>query len=448
MDPRLQQAMEHDDVDELHRFIVEEPKLLDRACKDPFPNTPLHVAAAAGKTQVAMEIAILKPSFARKLNLEGYSPMHLALQHEHYETVRALMTLNPKLIRVRGRCGITPLHYVAGKEGDMELELLAEFLAACNSSINDLTSRCETAVHIAVKNHNLQAFKVLFGWLKRVYKKNILRWKDQDGNTVLHIAASENQLEIFKLLIWYTNVSAKNFQNQTALEIFQDQGGDQDLTKRLRCLERRARCATPQLSLSQFFSTQLTVYEKCKMLLGNRNESARNIILIMSTLIATASYQAALTPPGGYWQDNSTNPPANSTVVSANTSSNATGKPHHVGSMTMNGLALYLFTTLNGTVFWASMWTIWATASTLLPDTLMVYVSVSIFGMAFLVTFVVEFPESQKAGGIWVMMFYCFLMLAVLGLPLYVRIIYLGVVNRIDATRRHPGNILGMWGRK
>ncbi|XP_030474745.1 ankyrin repeat-containing protein BDA1-like [Syzygium oleosum] len=445
MDPRLQQAIEHDDVDELHSFIVEEPKLLDRACKGPFPNTPLHVVAAAGKTQVAMEMAILKRSFTRKLNPEGYSPMHLALQHEHYSTVRALMTLDPKLIRVRGRCGITPLHYVAGKEGDMEVELLAEFLATCNSSINDLTSRCETAVHVAVKNHNLQAFKVLLGWLMRVYRTNILGWKDQDGNTVLHIAASEEQLEIFKLLIGCANVNvnAKNFQDKTALEIFQDPSGDQDLAKRLYRRERQARFFTPTLSLSQFFSTKPTVYEKCKMFLGIRNESARNIILIMSTLIATASYQAALTPPGGYWQDNFTNTPANSTVVSANTSGIAIGKPHHAGDIIMHGSQLSMFTIINSMVFWASMSTIWATAITLLPDSALVLWSIASFGIAFLTTIEAEFPKSQQAGEYLVAIFYDLLMTTAMGLPLYVRVTYVGVVKRIDATGRHPGNFLG-----
>ncbi|KAF8031645.1 hypothetical protein BT93_D0760 [Corymbia citriodora subsp. variegata] len=127
---RLQQAIANDDVNELHKLIREEQQLLDRLSKDPFPNTPLHLAAAAGKTQVAMEIAILKPSFARKLNSDGHSPMHLALQHEHYKIVRALMNRDPKLIRVQGQCGITPLHYVAEKEGDDELELLAEFVTS------------------------------------------------------------------------------------------------------------------------------------------------------------------------------------------------------------------------------------------------------------------------------------------------------------------------------
>ncbi|XP_030440292.1 ankyrin repeat-containing protein BDA1-like [Syzygium oleosum] len=395
-----------------------------------------------------MEMAILKPSFARKLNPEGYSPMHLALQHEHYSTVRALMTLDPKLIRVRGRYGITPLHYVAGKEGDMEVELLAEFLATCNSSINDLTSRCETVVHVAVKTHNLQAFKVLLGWLTRVYRTNILGWKDQDGNTVLHIAASEEQLEIFKLLMGCTDVNAKNFQDKTALEIFQDPSGDQDLAKRLCLLERRARRFTPTLSLSQFFSTKPTVYEKYKMFLGIRNESARNIILIVSTLIATASYQAALTPPGGYWQDNSTNTPANCTVVSANTSGIAIGKPHHVGNMTMKGLQLYTFTILNSMVFWASMCTIWATAITLLPDSALVYLSIGSFGIAFVVTVGVEFPKSQPAGGDLVVIFYHLLMLTAVCLPLYVWAMYKRVVNRIDAIGRHPGNLLGTKHRK
>ncbi|KAI6704302.1 hypothetical protein NL676_013438, partial [Syzygium grande] len=197
----LQEAIAADDVTELYSSIERDENILDRGSAGPFPNTPLHEAADKGKTKVAMEIAILKPSFARKLNRGGHSPMHLALQNKHYDTARALMTLDPKLIRVRGRGGITPMHFVAGEKGDNErdneelLELLAEFLSACKSSIKDLTSQCETAVHIAVKNHNIGAFKVLLGWLKSVHLTTILSWKDQDGNTVLHIAVSEQQPE-------------------------------------------------------------------------------------------------------------------------------------------------------------------------------------------------------------------------------------------------------------
>ncbi|KAK3433588.1 hypothetical protein EUGRSUZ_L00118 [Eucalyptus grandis] len=195
-------AIVDDDVNELYRLIEGDGNLLERGSEDPFRNTPLHDAADQGKTQVAVEMAILKPSLAQKLNQKGYSPMHLALEKKHYRTVRALAMLDPKLIRVRGRGGITPLHWVAGKKGDNKqeledlLELLAEFLSTCKSSIEDLTSQCETAVHIAVKKCNTETFKVLFGWLKRTYMTEILDWKDQDGNNVLHIAVSENQPEV------------------------------------------------------------------------------------------------------------------------------------------------------------------------------------------------------------------------------------------------------------
>ncbi|KAK3433650.1 hypothetical protein EUGRSUZ_D00953 [Eucalyptus grandis] len=198
----LQKAIADDNVNELYSLIERDENLLDHGSKGPFPNTPLHDAADKGKTKVAMEIATLKPSFARKLNRGGHSPMHLALQNKHYHTARALMTLNPKLIQVRGRDGITPLHFVARETGDNQqenvelLKLLAEFLSACKSSIEDLTNQCETAVHVAVRKGNTEAFKVLFEWLKQVHLIEVLDWKDQDGDTVLHIAKSKRQPEV------------------------------------------------------------------------------------------------------------------------------------------------------------------------------------------------------------------------------------------------------------
>ncbi|KAK3433585.1 hypothetical protein EUGRSUZ_L00111 [Eucalyptus grandis] len=198
----LQEAIAADNVDELYSLIKGNENLLDHGHEGPFPNTPLHNAANKGRIKVAMEIAILKPLLARKLNQEGFKPMHLALHQKHYHIARALMSLNLKLIRVRGRGRITPLHFVAGKRGKSEkenmdlLELLVEFLSACKSSIEDLTSQCKTAVHVAVRTGNIGAFKVLLGWLKRARLTQILNWKDQDGNTVLHIAAFERKSKV------------------------------------------------------------------------------------------------------------------------------------------------------------------------------------------------------------------------------------------------------------
>ena len=103
---------------------------------------------------------------------------------------------------------MTPLHVAASKIGienpddphyeakvNGYLALLEIFLSVCPNSITDLTTRNETALHIALKDDNLGAFKFLVGWLLRKwpYWRKILEQKDVEGITVLHIAISRNQ---------------------------------------------------------------------------------------------------------------------------------------------------------------------------------------------------------------------------------------------------------------
>ncbi|KAL3742362.1 hypothetical protein ACJRO7_017784 [Eucalyptus globulus] len=442
---RLQQAIAHDDIDELHNLIGEEHQLLDRQSRGPFQNTPLHIAAAAGKTSVAMELAILKPSFTRKLNSEGYSPMHLALQHENYPTARALMTFEPKLIRVRGQRGVTPLHYIAekeGGEGSDEIELLAEFLFACKPSIKDLTSQGETAVHIAVKHRNFEAFKVLFGWLKRVNLTHILKWKDHDGNNVLHIAVREKQPEIIKLLIEHVEVYGKNIHKKTPWDIFQENRWDNhEIEKKLRpkkCFTRKAR------TLSEFFKMELTSLEKYEFFFGFGDETARDIILLVSTLIATATYQAALSPPGGYWQDSY--PPLNPSA--ANSNAGGTENLHQAGNIIMNGWNLYFFSVVNSMAFFASIGAIWASAIPLLPRTNMVCIAMVILGTAFSYSLVSQFPKTEEGPANLLRGFYVSLVVAGLVVPVVVWRLHAGIIKRIDATGRPIDTLLGSNGRK
>ncbi|KAJ4876240.1 Ankyrin repeat family protein [Raphanus sativus] len=84
--------------------------------------------------------------------------------------VGGFVAIERSLVSIKGRGRTTHLHHVA-RTGDAEL-------------------LSETAGHIAVKNHQLMVFKVVLGWVKRVNKEEILDWKDENGNTVFHIAAS------------------------------------------------------------------------------------------------------------------------------------------------------------------------------------------------------------------------------------------------------------------
>lgn len=446
MDEQLQRAAEDGDIDQLYARLASNPHILQRIDDTPYANTPLHMSACAGETLFAMEIATLRPSLARKLNHLGLSPMHLALQNGQVQTVRALMTVDVDLIRVKGRGRVTPLHYAAEIEAD---ELLAEFLSACPSSIEDLTSRCETAVHVAVKNGNLSSVKVLVGWLMRVKMEEILNWNDENGNTVLHIATLTNQPEVIKLLIGRLNVNAKNFDKFTALDLYErsQHHNKEELGKILRNANaKRASSLSGVTGLSDQLSRQLTFSELQDRFLnvlgnGSNTKSPRDMILVVAGLVAAATYQAVLSPPGGYWQDNYS---PNTTTATATATSTATagreGKPHSAGKMIMSGLCLYLFLGYNTAAFLTSACTI-LDISLGLPCTLMLRLSMSFLLMNYYTGLIGNLPLVNHGDA---NLFFVFLgyILVVAGcwVPVYMFSQHKKRPHYIDTPKRRIGN--------
>ncbi|XP_059441851.1 uncharacterized protein LOC132174175 [Corylus avellana] len=221
-------AAQQGSVDALYTLIHSDAKVLDRIDEIPFVDTPLHVAAYAGHTRFAMEIVRLKPSFIRKLNQNGFTPVHLALQNDQTQLLHRLLDVDDHLVRVQGREGVTLLHYAA-QTGN--IYLLAEFQKVCPMSIKDVTIRGETALHIALNYNQLEAFELLIRWLQQttfedsaLWEKKLLNWKDEEGKTVLHIAAMKTLPQVVRwLLDARIDTNATNLAGFTALNILEGQ---------------------------------------------------------------------------------------------------------------------------------------------------------------------------------------------------------------------------------
>ena len=145
-----------------------------------------------------------------------------------------------------------------------------------------------------------------------------------------------NELKAAELLLNNVNMDAKNLQNSTALDIFENQGQAQNPD--MGIILRRASVVSYFLnSLIQRRDRQLGVIGPARGL-GNIAGDIRSVVLVLAVLIATATYQAVLSPPGGYWQESTLS--------------------HEAGKMIMRSWESSYFGLLNTAGFCASVCTI------------------------------------------------------------------------------------------
>lgn len=101
-DDKLKVAAQEGDISLLYTLIQEDLHVLDHMDLTPFAETPLHIVACVGHLQFATEIMRLKPSFAWNMAVLGF------------------VDINKNLVRVKGRDGLTPLHF-ASQTGEVDL---------------------------------------------------------------------------------------------------------------------------------------------------------------------------------------------------------------------------------------------------------------------------------------------------------------------------------------
>ncbi|KAE8076011.1 hypothetical protein FH972_014687 [Carpinus fangiana] len=262
-----------------------------------------------------MEIMRLKPSFARKLNQDGFTPIHLAMQNGETRVVLRLLDVDNDLVRIQGREGITPLHFAA-QRGD--LDLLVAFLRVCPDSIEDVTVQRETVLHIALTNGNFDAFQLLLGWLRRAWFKDafslgrkLLNWQDEEGNTVLHIAISRDQSQIVGWLTKFPlDINIENRSGFTAFEILENEANlvNEAPMRRMLCCARARRPWGLRRPLADYLRSPVGIDERVYVYFIRQRSrittEMRAALLVVVVLLITISFQTVLKPPAGILLDN------------------------------------------------------------------------------------------------------------------------------------------------
>ncbi|XP_047309533.1 ankyrin repeat-containing protein BDA1-like [Impatiens glandulifera] len=327
MDRRLYQAAWAGDLIALVSLATEDPRILHSSplvCGD----NPLHIACMANHHNFVKELIRLKRDLADELNGHGLSPLHIAAANGDLNIVKELLNINKgALCKIEGKDRCIPLHCAVIKG---RLEVVKELIVIDPHSIEEVTSRGETVLHLAIKNNQFKTLQILVDYLVGMGKQNLLRNKDHQGNTILHLATSKKQYEVIHFFLSkhgesevMVDVNAMNEKGQTPLDVLLTHNNNNNevtsssydktmedilikagAQKGLNVNESIVTIETnPLIELS---NDDILWYTYFKYKEGRDSPGdVRNCLLVIVALIATATYQAILSPPGGAWQEHS-----------------------------------------------------------------------------------------------------------------------------------------------
>ncbi|WCJ39466.1 Ankyrin repeat family protein [Euphorbia peplus] len=354
----LYEAATTGSVATLNTVTQKDKLILNRVSLTSFVETPLHISSLLGHLDFTVAILHLYPQMAAKLDSFGRSPLHLASAEGHTEIIKALLSVNVDACLFHDQGGRIPLH-LAAMRGNVET--IQKLVSACPQSASELLDG-ETVFHLCVSYSNLEALKLL---VNMVSDNDQIIVGNRDGNTILHTAVVLKQVETIRFLVSVPRIKAgleksnnmeftalgilenshKDFKNLEIKETLMRAGartggrGSERGNDRTRTVET---LLPPATNSGKPSSRKKRWYKKYIQLQENWVKDTPGSLMMVATLIATITFQASITPPGGVWsQDDKTSAHCNSTEIClAGTAILGYALPdHHTLFMTYNSIS-------------------------------------------------------------------------------------------------------------
>ncbi|KAJ0966136.1 hypothetical protein J5N97_027274 [Dioscorea zingiberensis] len=332
--------------------------------------TALHEASRSGHVQVVENLLAADVELASFVSDAGISPLYLAVMRKSQRTVKALLQYsssvagpvgqtalhasvvrcqvitrmlldwNPILARLVDESNNTPLHYIAF-DGDSSMarvllehdastayisnidgyfpihiaaskghvKVIDELHKQCPDLLELLNYKGRSFLHVAVKKRRVGVVKYV---LERKELEKLLNERDNDGNTPLHLAVKNKNPKamVYELLKdKRVETCIMNNEGDTQLDLFYKLEPGMRFILNAQCLV--IRCLA---DCGAVFSPKRPDHANHKMkrsLDHEDKESEKSISLsknlaIASVLIATVTFAAGFTMPGGYRSDDGT----------------------------------------------------------------------------------------------------------------------------------------------
>ncbi|ONH91370.1 hypothetical protein PRUPE_8G110300 [Prunus persica] len=269
-------------------------------------------AAILGRNKGVFDAILLDtdPSLINSSDEEGMTAHTLAAHIGDTEAADKLLSLCPDGPYKQDKNGFTPAH-LASRKG--HVRIVEMYLNRCPPSRYLLDGNRWNILHVAVWHRRDNMVKYL---LKRRELEGLINQKDRFGNTPLHLAVRQGYPKTVSILASdkRVNLSIRNHERHTAMEIARMSLMGEKILFLRRPLTVMA------LTLADASRSQERIIAKVKPARVNYFKNTKktgefhsgatedadshrqtvNNLLLVSTLVATVTFAAGFTVPGGY----------------------------------------------------------------------------------------------------------------------------------------------------
>ncbi|KAF3958320.1 hypothetical protein CMV_016772 [Castanea mollissima] len=314
---------------EVARFLVETEPVVTCSSINKENKSPLYMAAEAGDVEL-LEIMLNKLPCLQKV--AGKSIVHptisCAFTTKNIGILDTVLRKMPHLITNQDNTGMTPLSHAASigfldgvqylleKASDCaykidlngfypihtaskkgHIEVIEFFLNQYPDTSELLNRNGQNILHVAAVSGKAKAVAYI---LKRDDLEMLINEKDNYGNTPLHLASKERHPKVVSILTWDKRVSLKllNIVGKTALDVAGDYSPVGFPSFREQLTRQALRYAgAPRAPRSSTSKNMQIMMPHMKL---HSDKDRVGTLLLVAALVATVTFAAAFTVPGGY----------------------------------------------------------------------------------------------------------------------------------------------------
>ncbi|KAJ9159164.1 hypothetical protein P3X46_024689 [Hevea brasiliensis] len=271
----------------------------------PNGRTALHEAVINNDAEMTRRILRkTNTDLTKKIDQQGWTPLHHASHFGHLSIVNLLLDADKSAAYIGDEDGKkTPLHIAASK-GDRHVEVMKSIVSHCPDCCELVDDRGRNVLHFAVESYRSKGLRAL---LQNSFMSNLINQKDNKGNTPLHFLAALRFN--CKTLIRQPLVDMKaiNKENLTALDIVLATTDNVKvrLTRRGTIINLRTAGCKRSRRNKIIQEDNSKSMERVEGMISELKK-AKDSHLIVATLIATVTFAAGFTIPGGYISDKGT----------------------------------------------------------------------------------------------------------------------------------------------